>query len=388
MFFPYKDEPRPEEYTPWVTWTLIALNVTVFVMLSSDPHYNRIVRHYGFTPMVFRPATLLTSLFLHGSWLHLLGNMWFLHLFGNNVERRCGPLKYLLAYLLAGVIGSLTEWFFFPNSPLPSIGASGAIAGILGLYLFFFPGNRVKIFYFVFILIGVVAIRAFWVIGIWFGLELLYGQAQTATGLEGGVAHLAHAGGFVAGLVLAGLWRGLHLVPLDGRDLGSQITGWFGAQPERPEAEEDAPVEVPYELWGAPAKPPESDPHAEILGLLAKNRLHEAALVWNAYAQTHPDGVLPPQAQLQLALALDHQDQRPQARDAYERLLRHYPGAPAAADASVALAGMLLQDLKDTGNTEDLPRLKELLARAAQTHPEAGRRALAARWLEHFKGSH
>ena len=225
MFLPYADEAPREGRFPWMNWLLIALNVWFFVDLGQRPDYEAVVLQYGFTPAEFRPITLLTSMFLHGGWMHLLGNLWFLYLFGDNVECRCGPLKYLFAYLASGVAGDFGQFAFFPNSTVPSIGASGAIFGVLGMYLFFFPNNRVKIFYFVFIFIGTTTVRALWMIGLFFGLELLYSQLQTMSGVEGGVGHLAHSGGFVAGTVLAALYTALKLVPNVHRHVWAHLTG-------------------------------------------------------------------------------------------------------------------------------------------------------------------
>jgi len=142
--------------------------------------------------------TLLSSMFMHGSWLHLGGNMLFLWIFGDNVEHRAGPILYLPAYLLAGLVGSLAQILSAPDSPIPSLGASGAISGVLGAYLILYPRNRVTVFLFRFL----VQVPALVAIGMWIALQVFSSLADP-TG-AGGVAYLAHIGGFATG-VLAGL---------------------------------------------------------------------------------------------------------------------------------------------------------------------------------------
>jgi membrane associated rhomboid family serine protease len=208
MFLPYSDEAPREGRLPWMNWLLILANVLIFFMLARRPDYESIVREYGFTPANARPVTFFTSLFLHGSILHVAGNMWFLYLFGDNVESRCGSFAYLVAYLVCGLAGDASHYAFFKDSLLPSIGASGAVFGVMGMYVFFFPHNRIKVLYFFIIFIGTVTIRALWVIGLFALMEFLSSRAQARAGAggEGGVGHLAHAGGFIAGAFMAGLY--------------------------------------------------------------------------------------------------------------------------------------------------------------------------------------
>jgi membrane associated rhomboid family serine protease len=150
--------------------------------------------------------TLLTSMFMHAGWLHILGNMWFLWIFGDNVERRFGSLFYALFYVGAGIIASFAQIWAGPNSVVPNLGASGAIAGVLGAYLAMFPSNRVTIVIFRFIPFAVPAIVA---IGMWALLQFVSGFGQIAQTDQsgGGVAYLAHVGGFIAGFVVGLLFR-------------------------------------------------------------------------------------------------------------------------------------------------------------------------------------
>jgi membrane associated rhomboid family serine protease len=152
-------------------------------------------------------ATLLTHMFLHGGWLHLLGNMWFLWIFGNNVEDRLGPVLYLLFYLGGGLLATGTHWLLSPDSTAPLIGASGAVAAILGAYAITWPWARVETFVFIVFFFTIIELPALVVLGIWFFMQVL--EVSKALGLSGsglqyntGVAWWAHVGGFVAGVIL------------------------------------------------------------------------------------------------------------------------------------------------------------------------------------------
>lgn len=148
------------------------------------------------------PLTLLLSLFMHGSWLHLLGNMLFLWVFGNNIEDRLGRIKFLLFYLLCGVAASLTHVLFNPDSLVPVIGASGAISGVMGAYLALFPTARVRTLVFIFVLATTMDIPAAVFLVIWFAFQFL------AVGGGSGIAWLAHVGGFILGFILVRLFLG------------------------------------------------------------------------------------------------------------------------------------------------------------------------------------
>jgi membrane associated rhomboid family serine protease len=225
--FPIGDENLPGRGLAWITLGLIAVNVAVFVFLQDASGDNTFT--YGWSsiareittgvdltqsvPIVIDGTqyaipqapgpdpiylTLLSSMFMHGSWLHLGGNMLFLWIFGDNVEHRAGPIIYLPVYLLAGIVGSLAQILSDPASPIPSLGASGAISGVLGAYLVLYPRNRVTVFLFRFL----VQVPALVAIGMWIALQVFSSLADP-TG-TGGVAYLAHIGGFATG-VLAGL---------------------------------------------------------------------------------------------------------------------------------------------------------------------------------------
>ncbi len=167
--------------------------------------------------------TLITAQFLHGGFLHVGGNMMFLWVFGNNVEDRLGHVRYVIFYLLCGVLASLAEWFFNPTSDIPSLGASGAIAGILGAYILRFPSAQVITLIPLGFFITTIQIPAWIFLGIWFIQQAFYGvltlQTRTMIGMEGGgVAYWAHAGGFVVGAMLGPLFGLLSSKPNDPYD--------------------------------------------------------------------------------------------------------------------------------------------------------------------------
>jgi membrane associated rhomboid family serine protease len=213
---PLRDD-QPRYSTPWVTGFLIALNLLIFLFEAAlDPRsLNLVIHQFGVVPYhlgVFLggssrytlPEIVLpffTSMFLHGSWMHVIGNMWFLFIFGDNVEDWLGHFKYLVFYLLTGLIAMMTQVAINLHSTVPSIGASGAIAGVLGAYFVLYPSARVLMWFFIFVL----WVPAWIVLGYWFVLNFLSG-AQTALAVQGhnvgGVAFWAHVGGFVSGALL------------------------------------------------------------------------------------------------------------------------------------------------------------------------------------------
>jgi len=219
---PIADQNIPGRGYVVVTLTLIAINVLVFVVLQLPNEaftygWAAVPREIttgvdivgrvnlgGGQFIVLEPGpspvqlTLLSSMFMHGGWLHLLGNMLFLWIFGDNVEHAVSPIVYLVFYLVAGVVGSLAQIALDPNSLIPSLGASGAISGVLAAYLVLYPTNRVLVFAFY----GAFWVPALVVIGLWAVLQFIGGIGQiTVSQQTGGVAYAAHIGGFLAGLV-------------------------------------------------------------------------------------------------------------------------------------------------------------------------------------------
>ena len=209
MLFPIGDDNSSNKTPALVTYGLIAINVLVFfVELSSgDPFIQRwsvVPRRLLADPTTDFP-TVFTSMFMHGGWVHLLGNMLYLWIFGDNVENRFGHVKFLVFYLLCGIAATVAQVAVDPSSNIPNLGASGAIAGVLGAYIVMFPKGQVRVL----MGRGVVNMPAFIVLGLWIVLQFVNSVgAITHSAETGGVAYMAHVGGFVAGLILTFIFGG------------------------------------------------------------------------------------------------------------------------------------------------------------------------------------
>jgi membrane associated rhomboid family serine protease len=195
----------PSRTTPFVTVTIIILNALAWFFELSLPHddLTQFLNDFGVVPAFLAWPTLITSMFLHGSWSHVIGNMWYLWIFGDNVEDNVGHARFALFYLLCGVAAAFGQIFADPNSMLPTIGASGAIAGVMGAYFVLYPRSRVLTLI-PFIFLQVVEIPAVVLLGFWFLMQLFSAGtiAMTATTHgSGGVAFAAHVAGFLAGLL-------------------------------------------------------------------------------------------------------------------------------------------------------------------------------------------
>lgn len=224
MFFPIRDD-QPRSSTPWVNYFIILLNVAVYLLaelpaqLQGTRSFAALIGQYGLIPHDLTRAaagvpqypiganllTILTSMFLHGGVFHILGNMWILWIFGDNVEDYLGHFSYLLFYLVCGIVAALTDIALSPLSRVPMIGASGAIAGVMGAYFLLFP--RAKVLTWVFLIFFWWLPAWIW-LGIWFLLQF-QSTALLATGVArqtGGVAVAAHTGGFIAGFILIKLF--------------------------------------------------------------------------------------------------------------------------------------------------------------------------------------
>jgi rhomboid family protein len=233
--FPYRDD-NPTLVTPIVTLLIIGANVLSWVVvqgMGAEPLLSRSVCELGLIPGEFlgrlpegytlpmsrttvcvitgEPSwfTPLTSMFLHGGWFHLIGNMWFLWVFGNNVEDSMGRLRYLFFYLICGVAAAATQTWVNPTSAVPMVGASGAISGVMGAYVVLYPRVRVHVLVILVIFITRIVVPAYLMLGYWFFLQVIGGGLASG---EGGVAFWAHAGGFVAGAVLISIFRDPELV--------------------------------------------------------------------------------------------------------------------------------------------------------------------------------
>ncbi len=204
---PIRDH-NPSECRPFVTWALIAINVAVFAgywhLFQDDRRLILFYHDWALTPVLVshgeKPYTILSSMFLHGGVLHLAGNMLFLWIFGDNMEDELGHPGFLAFYLASGAAAGLAHVLYTPGSPAPLVGASGAIAGVMGGYMLLFPKAKVDILFIFIIIAKVIPVPAWVMLGAWFALQVINGAASGGDG--GGIAHWAHAGGFVIGFVL------------------------------------------------------------------------------------------------------------------------------------------------------------------------------------------
>lgn len=218
---PIRDD-NPISRTPIVTYVIIGLCVAVYLWQLTLGHegYNRVFYSFGLIPAVISGAavlpegidavtpvlTVFTSMFVHGGFFHLFGNLLYLWIFADNVEDALGPVRFTVFYLICGVGAALAQVLPDPSSPIPMVGASGAISGVLGAYLLMFPHARVLVALPLGFILHMLRMRAVTVLGLWFGLQLL--SSLMAPSGSGGVAFRAHIGGFVAGMLLLPLFRG------------------------------------------------------------------------------------------------------------------------------------------------------------------------------------
>ncbi len=200
----------PSRTTPYVTFAIIIVNALVFMLELSAPDIQDFVFAYGLIPAEFSWVTVLTSMFLHGGWLHIIGNMWFLWIFGDNVEDRMGHGRFVVFYLLCGVTAALAQTMMAPNSEIPMVGASGAIAGVMGAYFVLYPRSRIVTLVPLFIFMQIMEVPAILFLGIWFLMQFISGVGTAATvGAReaGGVAFWAHVAGFVTGVAAVLVFR-------------------------------------------------------------------------------------------------------------------------------------------------------------------------------------
>jgi membrane associated rhomboid family serine protease len=253
--FPIRDD-NPHFLTPYATYGLIAANVAAWILLQgfgTEPALSGSVCRLGLIPAQLLqsvPAgtsfpiapglacvveggsgwhTALTSMFLHGGWLHLIGNMWFLWIFGNNVEDAMGHVRFVVFYLLSGFAAAALQTAADPDSVIPMVGASGAIGGVMGAYVLMYPRVHVHLLLILGFYVNTIAVPAIFMLGYWFVLQLVSGWASHGT-QQGGVAFWAHVGGFVAGAVLSLVFRNRALLakhPYYGwKQRGSPTESW------------------------------------------------------------------------------------------------------------------------------------------------------------------
>lgn len=227
MFFPIRDD-QPRFSTPFINYFIIALNLVVFLFIelpiqAQGPRaMNLLIEQFGLIPHDFTRAiagvpqyplganilTILTSMFLHGGWFHVLGNLWFLYIFGDNIEDHLGHFPYLIFYLVCGIAAALTDIALSPTSNVPTIGASGAIAGVMGAYILLYPRARVQTLVLLIVFFTFWWLPAWVFLGYWFLIQFVATtvMASSAHHQTGGIAFAAHVGGFVTGLILIKLF--------------------------------------------------------------------------------------------------------------------------------------------------------------------------------------
>ena len=213
MFFPYKDD-NPRILFPFVTYTIIGINSLVFIyqyLILPPESLGHIISAYALTPAAPSVITVFTSMFMHGGLMHIIFNMWFLWIFGDNIESVLGHKRYVLFYLLCGVGAALAQIQINTGSQIPMVGASGAIAGVLGAYLIRFPRATVHVLVILIIFITFIRVPAMVVIGIWFLSNLTAGLGTLGIEETGGTAWFAHLGGFVSGVVLNQVFKQIRI---------------------------------------------------------------------------------------------------------------------------------------------------------------------------------
>ncbi len=342
MIFPIGDSPNPEG-TPVATYALIAANVAIYLLTlplawtgvdPADPQvteyvhlvarqtgyrvsvqeilahvsaYDLFVYHWGYRPISPSVINLFASMFLHGGFAHLAGNMLFLWIYGDNVEHRVGPGRFLLYYLATGTVATLTHAMFFPTSGLPMVGASGAISGVLGFYFLWFPRNRVHLLL-LFPFLVRVTVSARTLLGLYIVMEnvLPFVLARGA----GGVAHGAHIGGFIAGLVIARV--------IDKRSLADSPPDYSGLT---------------------------SNASGSVSADIAGGRFADAARAYFALSVEESRRLLSPSESIDLGNWLLENGHPRGALVVFRRHLRDYPSGPGAAEAHLGAAKVQLQHL-------------------------------------------
>jgi membrane associated rhomboid family serine protease len=217
---PIKDE-NPKKNLPIFNFVFIIVNIVVFIYHPSSEQLLRdFFNTYGLIPKNFVQGwsnnfhqflmnlpPLFTSIFVHGGFMHLAGNMLFLWVFGDNIEYAVGHINYFIFYLLCGIAATLTQVFIEPNSTIPIVGASGAISGVMGAYVLKYPKNKVTTVFIIFIFIKIIKMPAIYMLGFWFLFQLIQGYFSLGQGAMGGVAWFAHIGGFISGLIFVNIFK-------------------------------------------------------------------------------------------------------------------------------------------------------------------------------------
>tara|TARA_B100000886_G_scaffold324230_1_gene268721 strand:+ start:1351 stop:2010 length:660 start_codon:yes stop_codon:yes gene_type:complete len=204
VLFPYKDD-NPSILYPFTTYTIIGLNVSVFLLQFYIAGNNQdlarsIIFEFGLVPNSFNIINVITSMFLHGGIYHIVGNMWFLYIFGDNIESLLGHIRFIYFYIFCGAGAAILQFIVEPTSSIPIVGASGAISGVLGAYMIKFPKAKVHVIAVVIFFITTFVVPAQVVLGVWFLMQLSGGLGSLGIDTTGGIAWFAHIGGFICGI--------------------------------------------------------------------------------------------------------------------------------------------------------------------------------------------
>jgi membrane associated rhomboid family serine protease len=384
VFFPFGDEPNDKTRTAWANYALMAANVVAFFAAKagrSEAAYQAFVEAWGSIPAAPNVETMFTSMFMHANLLHLAGNMLFLWIYGDNVEARLGSVGYVAVYLASGLAGNVLDMMLRPGSPIPGIGASGAISGVLGCYLIAFPRNRVKVFMWLYWFVRVLYIPAWLVILVWF--VVIDNLLPVLAHVETGVAHGAHLGGFAAGAVVMLLLRPVlgRAVPppafqgaRSGVPRGGGLLSWGGDSPYA--GGRTAPSRFGGGGGGGQGTVEVLSPSDAVHAAWAAGRWEEAAQALSKALSRGQVPSIPEGEFIRIAVWLYDRAHFEEARQAFRAFLSTFPSSRNAPVASFAL-GMILS--RRDGDREGA---RPYLLAAARGHPDPAVRDLAQRELE------
>lgn len=389
IIIPIGDD-NPSTRIPWVTYGLIAVNVGVFALvngLGSLPA--EVSREWGFVPNDPKLTTFVTSVFLHGGIFHILGNMLFLWIFGDNIEDKIGHVLYFLFYIVAGALACAFYMLFtgFAGGSVPLVGASGAIAGVMGCYMVLFPEARIRFFYwFFYVFMGVLRIRAKWSLGIWIAINLLNWLVLRSSYVTG-VAYAAHVGGFAVGILAAVLLK-KRLVAAGRVTRQDELTGFA---PEGTTPPKRKPEFRPQEFQHAGSEPvsPEepavvrfareyASPRVQtdrshegffgaeeaIVTCMRTGRMDVALEKYAEFVRMRHAKALPSRAQIEIAAEFFRLKDYESALEAYRRYLSRYATGPDAPEAKFRL-GVILSRYR-----KEYYRAREYLLQAVVEHPD------------------
>ena len=405
IILPIGDE-NPSSRTPVVTYGLICLNVLVFLAAnifgssSFGGLPGRVALEFGLVPNQAVWYTFLTSMFLHGNIMHIVGNMLFLWIAGDNVEDKLGHLPFLAFYLISGLFADGAYMLFTRGAGhIPLIGASGAIAGLLGAYMVFFPKARIRIFYWFFIIVGVLRVESRWVLGLWI-VSNLFNWLVVASSYITGVAYAAHVGGFAVGVGVAMLAKkrlreGARVTRMD-EHTGFAPRGATRRQSRASPTRRPPSRPVPPTIDVKPARSAGQEfvssrmkterggegffgAEEAIAENVKEGRIGAAIDRYQDYLRMRHAKPLPGWAQIEISSEMFRKGDFEAALKAYRRYLAHYPGGPDAAEAKFRL-GIIL-----SRHRNEYFRAREYLLQATMEHPNPEIVAYSKRELERIQ---